>query len=429
MHSNTHLPPRNVVLGWESERDKLAAEIRAATAKLDILQAKIDDAWVARTPFLNFDLQASILERFVPPKWFHTEKKGHGAVDAEERARINALLQLCQVSKKWLNPSRRLLYHDVAQVDATQAPLLAATLKELPRVGTFVRRLGIGETGFEIGNHLHLMPNITHICRHDLIVKKDLQQLLLLRHLRHAVFLRGWLMWTAEEWEAAYAAWPHLKTLSVPNDRSSSTEVSLHSGGSSGFPSLRRIEWAGVAASASSIPFTAEHTLRSIKLSDVALSPEILDHIVTTQSQSLEQLEIVRCTGHAHVPFIELVKSIPNLKRLYAYKNDDLDLPDPMALPIQLAEVAVQWRDCTPEQATAFISERTANAGPLRRFRIVELETRGAEEEWAQVTAAALALGVSFFAEAESPSRGDGADFDADQWMDESWLDEPIYFE
>jgi len=161
----------------------------------------------------------------------------------------------------------------------------------------------------------------------------------------------------------------------------------------------------------------------------MALSPEILDHIVTTQSQSLEQLEIVRCTGHAHVPFIELVKSIPNLKRLYAYKNDDLTLPNPMALPMQLGEVAVEWPDCTPEQATAFINERTANGGPLRRFRIVELNMRGAEEEWAQVTSAAQALGVSFFAEAESPAQGDGADFDADEWMDESWLDEPIYFE
>lgn len=127
-------PSRNQVLEWQAMQDRVAATIRRTKKAVRDLETehgalseKIRESWRIRTPRLNDDVVAAIVNHFRPNfEDIVIEKFRHGTVPCPNHNA--ALARLCLVSKQWLSSARRVLCHTVHLCNDQQFEKFAANL-------------------------------------------------------------------------------------------------------------------------------------------------------------------------------------------------------------------------------------------------------------------------------------------------------------
>jgi hypothetical protein len=376
-------PSRNQLTKWEKERDKLAL-------KLANLEARIDAGRTARIPALPHDIMRCIFEYFERPS---------RQDPPEEDPPFASLHNLCCGAKEWLAPCRSLLYRSFHATNKETIDLFGRTLEEQPDVRHLVRYIYV--THPAIDYYFDLMPMVEVLYVYGLEVSSwDFNSALQFTRLRHVTFDNCDEITEDARWDDAYAAWPHLETLTLIDSFPSFPNTQASSQGF--FPSLRAIEWLDNDLTLDSIPPMPPNTLSRIKLHRIADESDsntitlfLGDHI-----GSLERLEITSCCGDRQNPFTHLLSSFSQLKTL-RFSNNNLEIPAPMSLPRTLAEVEIDWLACTPTRAMEFIRQRTSNiggGGPLRKFHIVYVGEDETEALWSEVRARAESWDVDFLA-------------------------------
>lgn len=231
MPSSPKIPSRNLVFQWEAERDELSRHIFDSQQRLAHLQARIDTAWATRTPVLDDDALRSVVDLFSPPSifqhWPHLTTESTRSYPAvrrshakENRIRMTALAGLCLVAKRFVEPARKWLYHDLLADDpdlSRPSEQLARTLQESSSLGSLIRRIHLTPKAWQMWGHLSSMPNIETVWAqtgrdseaHELLSLGKVQDMLLIE----------WDAFDASYWRDACAAWPHLSRLMFPSPK------------------------------------------------------------------------------------------------------------------------------------------------------------------------------------------------------------------
>lgn len=385
----TNIPSRNLVLQWEKERDQLVLDIRAANDKLNALQARIDAAWVMRTPPVNEDVVSSIVEYFNPVPVFPPVVAEE--LSRDERGRRELLRCLCELSKAWLNPCRRLLYHDFN--DGPRANLFIRTLRNSLDLRPLVKRIYVNS--WQIADYLsyHQMRQLSVIWVND---RSSVGSWLLpLKELKEVGF-RYHSYLSSEEWHNAPTAWPKIETIRFHNAANLFGPHSLPA--SEPFSTLRTLEYNYMNLRSDFVPSITPNTLHTLRiLCAVHIDPDFVKTIVKQHSKSLRRLEIFSTACSApNDPFIDDTSTPSQLTSL-RFTHNNFSLSDPMALPNSLVQLELDWPHCTPGQARAFIhrpSEALVEGRNTRRcFKLMGVEKED-DPEWETVRQEALGVGV-----------------------------------
>lgn len=381
----------------QAERDLSAAlggGTRPAT-QTKKLHVAISDGRRMHMPTIPLDIIICILECFRPPEvyraYFNPEN------DPDDKVRLGLLCTLASVSTKWLEPCRRMIYRDFSALECnpTRNRLFMRTLEENPAIGPLVKRLFIAD--WTIINSIYLMPNISTLRLYNKPKEVDSKPLLTLKHLKHLIFRGSNGTFTEQEWEAALTSWPLLESIMCKHIRPQFSDAFRTRYTS--FQSLHELAFVKVYELPVNAMFPAlPNTLRIVKFRRCAMVYPLLDHILKSHAESLEQLEIVGChegfTRRDADPVV-IPPLSQNLKVLHFYQNT-VEI-SPTSLPAGLIEIRIDWQDCTPTEASTFIRQRSSQGGHLRSFEVKEAADEHFEA-WKEVKSIARGLGITFVA-------------------------------
>lgn len=129
------------------------------------------------------------------------------------------------------------------------------------------------------------------------------------------------------------------------------------------------------------------------------ISP-ILPVLSKQHHQSLERLQITRSETHLKdnaVPVSPLFSELLALEHLCLHTNSAYII-DPMDLPVgRLAEIEIDWEDCSSTMALKFIQERAPGGGGyLRSLRIHRCSDRSPSQNWPRLSVTVQQFGVTF---------------------------------
>lgn len=305
------------------------------------------------------------------------------------------LRNLCQVSLRWLHPSRKRLYHtfEAYTFDERYTRRFLETVREAPSLGLLVQRVVLENS--TLLKHMHLLPNVSAIwIRHldpansDVLARLEGIKCLVYSHCNPA-YSRTPL--TEGNWAQLARAWPHLETLAFDDQ-------CHHFGPNSAqaavpFKSLHTFQLQFGHTAVNSIPAIVPHTLRVVTLWGMdEVDDDVIEHLFHQHCRSLERFEVdaVDIVLSQHLPLAKAVKL--QYFRIRSKGELNYTITEGAQIPSSLIELAIDLPNYAPEQVRNFIKGR--KGGPLRILDIRVLN--GDVGGWEDVRTMAHSLGIQF---------------------------------
>jgi hypothetical protein len=135
-----------------TESDPLHADgasERALWQQCTALELKIQDGWAARTPNFSTDIVQCIVDNYIDGVFQR--------VDVPGRIPRRFLAGLCLISRTWLYPGRRALYHDLCFILIGHEKLVRA-IREFPIIRPYIRRVRVTPESLAEENWLSVLP-------------------------------------------------------------------------------------------------------------------------------------------------------------------------------------------------------------------------------------------------------------------------------
>jgi hypothetical protein len=369
----------------EHDRDRLTHDTIVTEMALSKLRAEheqtskeIIDGWNLRTPALNYDIMHSILDQFRPASNFwEFDENTHG---------YGVLHNLCLVSKQWLHPSRKILYHTFASMDnAIRTRRFVRCVGNSPNVGILVRRVHVDPL---IVDSLALFPNVGDVWI-TTIRSEDLDRLLLCPRIKGLLYMPPSKdMWTEQMWKRVSISWPHLETLAILD------ESRVFGPGASQadqpFVSLRNLTLdIRDHATMEFIPTIVRNTLRVVDLSVEEVDGDVVEYLFYEHLLSLERFTLVSQKKVVLSRPLALSQA-SRLEHIEVQSGETTTSLTSEEMPPLITDMTVIWPTWTPEKALRFLHKKPG--GPLRSVYVHV--ANGTAQDWENVRVVAGGLGI-----------------------------------